>query len=51
MVWEAAPERGVRASRGRPLRRDDGRGKCGFLGDARELDQDVGMEMMVMLVS
>lgn len=24
MVWEAAPERGVRGDRGRPLRRDDG---------------------------
>jgi len=50
-AWEATPEREVRGSRGRPLRCDDGRGKCGDPGDAGERDQDVGMEIAVMLVS
>lgn len=49
-TWEAAPERGIRGRSGRPLRRDDGRGKCGDPGDAGELDQDVQMAVTVMLM-
>lgn len=49
-AWEVTPERGARGNRGRPLLRDDGRGKCGDPGDAGELDQDVWMEITVMLM-
>ena len=49
-AWEVTPERGTRGNRGRPLLRDDGRGKCGDPGDAGELDQDVWIAMAAMLV-